>query len=667
MQKYQHFSFLVNLLYSFLKLFLVTLFLMSLARVYLLVSYGGASAYSLLELFNTFWLGIRLDASILAYIFSLAVLLVLLIWFLHLKFLQKYLYGFFRFYFSLFLTLLAVITFADLVYFSFFGEHATLMIFGVIDDDTQALLNTAIANYNVPFVVLGMLVLFAFLYYLIFSIIKEKQNLFLSWNIFKQFIFFLLVIAVIGVVGRGSVGLFPLAKDIPDVATDPFLNKLPQTAGYAMLNSYEQYTKSKSGNYDLIKQVGYKGKIEKAFEIHTHKKHINKQNLIQNITYKTSKNGVLKTAMPHVVVVMVESFGMPLVEYQSESFNILGSLKKHFEEDTLFTRFISSSNGTVVSLEPLLLNITARPNSTSFAQSSFLNTSFKQASAKVYKDAGYESSFVYGGDLSWRNIGSFVSRQGFEHVEGKATVAASLGENVKDISHDWGVFDGYLYKYVYEKLLKAKKPQFIFVLTTNNHPPYKIPNDYKPNSLKISQKLQEHISGDMELAKQRFRDYAYALDMAGEFMNSVKTSSLMNNTVVAITADNNTVEGIMRYDDYYTQTKRVPFYIYLPKSLQPKEKIDTGLPSSHKDIFPTLYNLTLYDKSYIAIGTNLLDKNILHCGFNDAGVIMAKDGGFKLGKAKTSAQKECQEYYKATLAVTEYLIQSQKNKKQEDN
>ncbi len=663
MQKYQHFSFLVNLLYSFLKLFLAMLFLMSLARVYLLVSYGSAFNYSLLELFNTFWLGIRLDASILAYIFSLAVILVFLVWLLHLKFLQKYMYAFFRFYFALFLTLLAAITFADLVYFSFFGEHATLMIFGVIDDDTQALFNTAMANYNVPFVVLAMVVFLTFLYYLIFSIIKEKQSLFFSWNIFKQLALFVGVIVLVGVLGRGSLGLFPLAKDIPDVATDPFLNKLPQTAGYAMLNSYEQYAKSKSGHYDLIKQLGYQGKINKAFEIHTHKNSINTQNLIENISYKTPKNKLLATQKPHVVVVMVESFGMPLLQYQSESFNILGSLKKHFEQDTLFTRFISSSNGTVVSLEPLLLNITARPNSTSFAQSSFLNTSFKQASAKVYKDAGYETSFVYGGDLSWRNIGSFVSRQGFEHVEGKATIAASLGKNVKNISHDWGVFDGYLYKYVYEKLLNAKKPQFIFVLTTNNHPPYKIPSDYTSKSLQISAKLKEHISGDLQLAKQRFRDYAYAVDMAGEFMNSVKTSSLVNNTVVAITADNNTVEGIMRYDDYYTQTKRIPFYIYLPKSLQPKEKIDTKVPSSHKDIFPTLYNLTLYDKSYIAIGTNLLDKNILHCGFNDAGVIMAKDGGFKLGKAKTLAQKECEKYYKATLAVTEYLIQSQKNQK----
>lgn len=655
-----HFSFLLQLLSSFLKLSLVLLTLMTLSRLFLFLSYGASSSYTFLELLHTFWLGFRLDASIVAYIFAPAVLLVFLVWLAHLKFLQKYLYGFFRAYFVLLLTVLSLLTFADLTYFSYFAEHATLMIFGVVDDDTSALLQTALANYNVPLVALGVLLYFALLYFCIFEIIKEKSKYLGMWNLPKQALFFFILLAIIALLGRGSVGLFPLAKDIPDVSRDPFINKLPQTAGYAMLNSYEQYAKSKSGKYDLIKMAGYSGKIEKAFEIHTQNSAINREDLLSNIVYKTAPNSAAKEKIPHVVVVMVESFGTPILAYQSESFNILGKLQKHFKEDTLFTNFISSSNGTIVSLEPLLLNIIARPESTSFAQSQYLNTSFKQASAKVYQDAGYETSFVYGGDLSWRNVGSFIARQGFTHAEGKATIATALGKDAKSISHDWGIFDGFVYEFVYEKLKNATTPQFVFILTTNNHPPYTVPSDYKSNSLEISQSLKEHITGDMQLAKARFKDYAYALDMAGAFLDKIKNSELAKNSVVAITADNNTIEGIMKYDDYYTQTKKIPFYIYLPEYLKPKEPIDTTVASSHKDIFPTLYNLTLSEKEYTAIGTNLLDKNKLHCGFNDAGVIMAQDGGFKEGKALSEVQKKCQEQYKASLAVTEYLIQSQK-------
>jgi len=660
MQKNNHFPFLLNILFSFLKLFLFVLALMSLSRFYMFFNYGSHSTYNTMELLNTFWLGLRLDASILAYIYSVPILLLILIWLFHLKFLQKYLYGFFKAYFIVFLTILASITFSDLAYFSFFGEHSTLMIFGVFDDDTHALMQTALTNYNIPLVLLSAVLFFTFLYTVIFKTIKKQDKFTVIWKMPKQILFFVSLIAVTGLLARGSVGLFPLAKDVPDVSADSFINKLPQTAGYAMLNSYEQYNKSKSGNYDLIKKVGYAGNIEKAFEVYKQSDTIDKTNLLNNLIHKTAKNELIEDKKPNVVVVMVESFGTPILDYQSDSFNIMGRLKKHFEQGTLFTNFISSSNGTIVSLEPLLLNITARPNSTAFAQSSYLNTAFTQASAKVYQDAGYETSFVYGGDLSWRNVGNFMSKQGFEHVEGRAAIVKALGADTKSISHDWGVFDQYLYQFAQQKLTNAKKPQFIFMLTTNNHPPYTIPPDYKSNSLVISDKLKEHITGDMELSKLRFRDYAYALDSLGGFMDAIKSSPLSQNTVVSITADNNTIEGIMKYDNYYTQTKKIPFYIYLPEYLKPKEIIDTALASSHKDIFPTLYNLTLSDTKYTAIGTNLLNKNILHCGFNDDGVIMSKHGGFKDSKAIGEEQTTCVNYYKASLAVTEYLIKSQK-------
>ncbi|WP_324171148.1 LTA synthase family protein [Sulfurimonas sp.] len=534
------------------------------------------------------------------------------------------------------------------------------MIFGVFDDDTEALIHTAFNNYNVVLVALLLVVFFSFLYFLIFNMIKVTKRFELKLSWLKQLSFFLILIISVALLGRGSVGIFPLAYSISDVSKDQLVNKLPQTPSFAIFDSYNQYTKSKSGNYNLIKMSGYKGNMPKAFEVFRQTKEIDRENLLNNLVQKTSKAEHLKGRLPHVVVVMVESFGMPLLDYQSDTFNIMGKIKKHFEEDILFTSFISSSNGTIVSLEPLLLNITARPNSTSFAQSSYLNTHFTQASAKVYADAGYKTSFVYGGDLFWRNIGSFMSRQGFNQIVGKGAIAKSLDKNIGAISHDWGVFDEYLYQYVYEILKDATEPQFIFVLTTNNHPPYTIPSHYKSNSLEVSADLKKHISGNLSLVKKRFKDYAYAVDSAGEFLDKIKSSALSKNSVVAITADNNTVEGVMKYDDYYTQSKRVPFYIYLPDALIPKAVIDTTVASSHKDIFPTLYNLTLYNKEYTAIGTNLFNNNTLHCGFNDAGVIMAKEGGFKATKAVSDEQKKCYEYYKASLSVTEYLIKSHK-------
>ena len=176
MPRYQHFNFLLNLFYSFVKLSLLVLALMSSARLYLYYTYSSASSYSILELVSAFWLGIRLDVSILAYIYSIPVLLLFLTWLLNLKFLQKFLYGFFRLYFLFFLTFLSALTFGDLVYFSFFSEHSTLMIFGVVDDDTGALIDTAFANYNIPLVISLLTTFFIFLYFVILKTLKKERD-----------------------------------------------------------------------------------------------------------------------------------------------------------------------------------------------------------------------------------------------------------------------------------------------------------------------------------------------------------------------------------------------------------------------------------------------------------------------------------------------------------
>ncbi len=662
MNKTAHFSFLLHQLKLFFKVELFFLVMLSLVRIYLFVRYAQDAKYTLAELTDAFWIGFRLDVSALGYTFIMPVLVLFLLWIFRLKFLSSLVNSFFKLYFFLIFLILSVLIITDVGYFSFFGDHMSVMVFGIFDDDTKALFEIAKKNYN-----LWLYEIFGFIYvvggYLaIAKFIKEKKEIaHKEWNYFTQSGFFVALFVVVFLAVRGSVGLFPLAVYIPDVSSDAVINKLPQNAVHAMIKAENQYAKSKDGSYDLIKMSGYSGNLPEAFRVQTGKKEINEKDLLSNIVYQTKKDATLEKKPPNVVLEVVESFGMPILVYQSESFDIMRSLKKHFAQDTLFTNFISTSNGTIEDLEPLMLNTTARPGATTFGQSQYLNTSFSQASAKVYQKAGYETMFVYGGDLSWRNVGAFFSRQGFDHVYGKAAIVEKLHLDEKKVSHDWGVYDKYLHQFVLAKLKEAKKPLLIVVMTTNNHPPYKLDVNYASKNLVFSDDLKKHLVGDLDLNHQRFQDYQYALDMVGGFMDALKGSSLRDNTVVAITGDNNTVEGIMRYDDYYTQTKRIPFYIYLPPYLRHETKgINTKMAGSDKDIFPTLYNLTLSDVNYTAIGTNLLDTKRLHCGYNDDGVIVANDGGFKATKPKTQLQKECDAQYKASLAVTEYLIKSQK-------
>ena len=632
------------------------LVLMSLFRALFYYEFSGNDSYIFGELISAVILGIRLDLVVLGYIQAPLSIILLILYFIRSYYVYNLVKRFLVYYFLLFYIIAAALIATDFGYFSFFNEHITLMIYGIMDDDTAALWRTMQANYNIFLI---FLVAIFYIFILKLSLTKafkkdiRETNLNIKTSLHVGTL--IIIIALNVLVIRGTFAMHPLSKTIPDVSTNKFLNEVPNNGVIAFIKATKLYKKSKSGKYDLIKSTNYKGKMNEAFSVLSAKDVKKGENYIQSITYKVPRNEKIATLKPHVVVVMIESGGLPIRKYQSEKFNIMGRLEKHFEEDTLFTNFISASNGTISSLEPLLLNITARPNSTSLGQSKYQYTSFTQAAAEVYEKAGYETHFVYGGDLKWRNVGKFMSLQGFKYQAGKIDIADALHVDVEKVSHDWGVFDEYAYDYVAKLLKDAKTPQFIFLLTTNNHPPFKTPKEYKHASLVAPKKLQEQMIGDKKLIQKRLLDYQYALDMAGRFMDGIKESYLKDNTVVAITADNNTIEGRIRYKDEITTSKKIPFYLYAPKNIKTLH-VDTTLASSHKDLFPTLYNQTLSNISYTAVGKNLFDKNLTHCGFNDAGIIMSNDGAFKHNKPTNKSQTKCNKEYNAALAVSDWLI-----------
>jgi len=633
------------------------LILMSIFRLLFYIEFAGNETYLNLELFKAAVLGVRLDAVVLAYIQVPITLFLIFIYLLRLPKVFLSLQKFLTFYFLFFYLLATALIASDFGYFSFFNEHTTLMIFGIMDDDTAALWRTMQANYNI-FLIIIFSISYVSILYLGLSHFFKKELSPSSLSIKPYFhpLFMLLLVGINIMIIRGTFGMQPLSKVIPDVSKNSFINELPNNGVLAFIKATKLYKKSKSGNYNLIKTTHYEGRLHEAFSYLSQKEVLVNDNYIKAITYTTAKDEKLEKLQPHVVVVMVESFGLPITEYQSQQFNILGRLKKHFDEDTLFTNFISASNGTIVSLEPMLLNITARPNSTSLGQSKYQYTSYEQAAAKVYEKAGYETHFIYGGDLKWRNVGKFMSLQGFQHQAGKVTIASALNIDEKASSHDWGLFDQYSYDYVIKLLTEAKTPQFIFLLTTNNHPPFTVPAKYKAQPLECTTDLKSCMIGDQKLIQKRLRDYQYAVDMAGRFMDDIKESSLAKNTVVAITADNNTIEGRIRYKNQISTSKKIPFYLYAPRSIRKKD-IDTTVASSHKDLFATLYNQTLSNVNYISVGKNLFDKRQRHCGFNDIGIIISKDGAYKYKKTQLEIQKECSKEYDSALAVSDWLIQ----------
>lgn len=644
------------------------LLLMTLFRVFFFYYYNTETDLEeyFRDILDAFILGMRIDLTVVGYIQLPITLILIAVYYIKSVAIINFMRAFFKYYLFVMYTIVLLFLLSDFAFYSYFKEHINILYFGLFDDDTKALLVTMWENYNVIGLLSLLIIALGGIYWSISKIMNfQDKTVFFSLSFRVSIGIFLGMIALNVLVIRGTLGMYPLGKMIPNVSENRFINTLPQNGVRAFVSAYKVKQKFSKNKYDLMKQTGFDTNIEKAFKIHTHKNSINTADLLENIRYTTSLKE--EAQKYNVVVLMVESFGMPILKYQSEQFDILGELKKHFDEDILLTNMISAGNGTISSLEALLLNNTHRPGSFPLSQSHYKQTSFEYSPAFLYKKAGYETFFIYGGDLTWRDLGNFVSYQGYDKIEGKQTIASHLEQQKKGESeyfHPWGIFDEYLYSDILKKLEQSDTKQFIFALSTNNHPPYNIPNGYKSKIKEYSEDLKNHISGNFDLAQQRFRSYAYALDQVGIFLNQLKKSKFKDNTIVVVTADNNTIDGIMKYDENHLfNSKNIPLYFYLPKTLHEQLEIDTTVTGSHKDIFPTLYNLTLSNTHYIAIGNNLFDKDIIHYGFNGSMVVSSKEG---VKRFKNFDQKDAMlEYYKATLAVQEYLLQQymKKNEK----
>ncbi|RLA82592.1 MAG: LTA synthase family protein [Epsilonproteobacteria bacterium] len=612
------------------------------------------------DIINSFILGARVDLTVIGYIQAPITLLFILLYYINNQKLISFINYYIKYYLFILYILCTLLLISDFGFYSYFKDHINILYFGLFEDDTYALMITMWENYNVVLILSLYMLFLIVLYFIISKVLDTKdKSIDFIFDIKNSIFIFTMIFLLNFLVIRGTFGMYPLGKMIPNISENSFINNLSQNGIRAFMKAYKIRKKYKNNEYDLIKMTGFKNNIEDAFRIYTNKENIDTKNLLSNITHTTSRKESLKDY--NLVVIMVESFGMPILKYNSDSFNIMGSLKPHFEKDTLFTNFISSGDGTISSLDSLILNIPRRPGSFAFAQSKYKQTSFDYTPAFVFKKDGYEPSFIYGGDLTWRDIGGFIKYQGYDNTYGKINIFNSIKDKKyieDDYFHPWGIFDEYLYDFIYNKLEKANKKQYIFALSTNNHPPYNTPKDYKIKPLKISKDLEKHITADLDLMQKRFNSYQYALDSVGQFLTKLKNNpKLSKNTIVVITADNNTIAGNMKYDkDKLLNSKNIPFYIYIPKELKDTLSIDTTVFGSHKDIFPTLYNILLSDTSYISLGTNMLHSKAIHIGVNRSKVIASKNGIVKIDKLNKDYKEQEANYYRSILAISEYLI-----------
>jgi phosphoglycerol transferase MdoB-like AlkP superfamily enzyme len=647
----------------------IFLLLMSAYRLIFFIYYSKGVNFNGLgfDILKAFYMGCYFDLSVLATLNAPAVVLFVLLFIIGKQSPLKLFFYSLKYYYTIFISVILALCCVDFYFYAYFKDHLNILVFGFFEDDTLALIKTFYENYNLFLMSCGIFAISTAVFFISKTILKLKSYAFTFSNIFFRLLISAALVFSSILMIRGGVGLLPIGERL-DISSNSFLNKTALNCVFNLGRALEY--KMKVSDIDYIAKTGYENNIRQAFADFLGKD-INTipEKPEESLLFKTSANKKIENLKPNVILIIMESFANDLIKYNSEQFNVLGELKKHFDEDIVFHNFSSEGNITIKAIEATFLNVRRRPDSESLTQSKYAYKQYQFSAVAPYKQNGYEAFFLYGGNTGWRNMGTFASNLGFDKI---------LSGNAKKYfaaSGCWGVYDEYLFDLAFETLSHNDNNKFIYVLTTTNHSPYTLPKDYKQLPLETSKSLKD-ATNDINRAQQRFATYQYSNEMLGRFIDKIKNSKYADNTIVAVTGDHSF--NAYRIESFFDEI-RVPFYLYIPKSIRPKN-VNTDVFGSHLDIMPTLYNLSLSNTKYMSEGIDLLSENVANNVIHYENYIFDKnyavsDDIFKnnivyyafddkhnlVASNKKDEHKKLLRHFLSATAIADYLIKNTGN------
>ncbi|MDR2064756.1 MAG: sulfatase-like hydrolase/transferase [Prevotellaceae bacterium] len=622
--KSNHFSLLsIQLfrLFAMLGIFLVLTFLYRLIFLFYYGSNTGWQKY-LNDLPFGFFQGMRLDAQT-----SLYFLLPLLIF--------AVLSGIFgRRIFSILgqiwsgtaLVIYSALLIVDFFYYQFFGSHFSVSAFGIIDDDTQAVLQSIWEDYPAVRVILFFLIISVALVFVTRWIHRLRIFEKLSAKRFVSYLSLLIFPASV-LLMRGSIGVFPLRNYDAFVSENNFINAVCVNPVLSLKDAYASY-KSSNHLWDadkMLHDAGYTSAAQAVAEYLNIPADSIQGDPLDYLLCTTDDSEFLSDNPPHVVFLQMESMGLNALSLQSDNIDILGTLKEELEYCMYFPNFLSHTlESTIGSLEGIIISNV----SSGVAQSVMNNKPILSSITRPFKNAGYETRFVTGAKQGWRNVNVFLQAQGFDFIEGKEAIMHDIPDAEIE---DWGVFDEYMFMQILNDLQYASAPQFIYGMSITNHSPYRLPRGYTCPEMIVDDRLKKRLLNDEEYTRKGLSVCRYANDCLGNFIHAIRYGPLADKVIIAISGDH-PFKGFFKPDDEKPYDKHgVPFILYIPEPYLKNKKFDIKQRGAHRDIFPTLFHLALSNASYYNLGKDMLTETSENrMAISPSNIIITDEGAINL-------------------------------------
>ncbi len=232
---------------------------------------------------------------------------------------------------------------------------------------------------------------------------------------------------------------------------------------------------------------------------------------------KSKRRQILKTTRPNIVLIIWESFTAKAVEPLGGLPGITPNFNALAKEGTLFTNMYASGDRSDKGIVSLLSGWPAQP-SVSLLKNPEKTLHLPYLSQSL-GEAGYQTSFYYGGALDFANLDHYVKNGKFQHIISEEAFPK------KDRNAKWGVHDHVMLRKILTDIEKEprKQPFFKVLFTLSSHEPFDFPG--KPY-------LQRKDASSMLLSALHYTDGAIS-----DFIESARAQEWYQNTLFIIVAD----------------------------------------------------------------------------------------------------------------------------------
>ena len=469
---------------SLLWTYLWTMLVFCLAKIVFMVCCQTGKGFTFTNITEVLWHGLSLDLSTALYILIFPFLLTIVcVWWHPRKTITRTLYA----YFLIISVALSLAFIADCSLYPFWGFKLDASCLQYLSSPTEAAASVSAGYLILRLIILAAVAALIFGGYTAPLRHAQTEAAHARKKKIYETLFYTLCLPIIIIGLRGGLGESTTNIGQVYFSQNQFLNHAAVNPVFSFLASFEK-TASHIVNYHFYDDDECVSQIEGLYPITS-----------------TETDTLLTTSRPNIVIVLMESAGEVFGDYMP---NLQQLKAEGINFSNCYANSYRTDRGTVCTYSGY----------PSFPTSSVMKMPSKTAHlpsiASSLRKEGYHTYYLYGGDINFTNMRSYLIATGWEKLTWMKDYTQQEQNSAK-----WGVRDDITFNTLYQQIMEmpADERYLIGFSTLSSHEPWDVP----------IQQYQDEV----------YNAFYYLDSCIGEFIGKLKQTPQWNNLLLVFLPD----------------------------------------------------------------------------------------------------------------------------------